>query len=188
MQQEYCCFVPVINQWHQNINQQYLFHLNVSISYCKDKKNALWCLQCDSGSALCHPFVQGGILINSSNSFTWISQHFHYKKRGKIQFSEATSQLHYKHWFRKKWDKTKNIQWNTQYSPLSSGHEKRQDQDGSCKQCHYYPFPWKSDRILYFCIFGAHLNSLSSQVSEPEHLNWWQQRHFQQDLGTCLQH
>lgn len=33
----------------------------------------------ESGSALCHPFVHGGMLINSSNSFTWTSQHFHCK-------------------------------------------------------------------------------------------------------------
>lgn len=31
----------------------------------------------DSGSALCHPFVHGGMLMNSSNSLTWMSQHFH---------------------------------------------------------------------------------------------------------------
>jgi len=84
------------------------------------------------------------------------------KEEGKIQFSETLSQLHYKYWFRKKWDQTKNIQWNTQYWPLSSGHEKQQGQDGSCKQCHDYPFPWKFDRILYFCISGAHLYRLSS--------------------------
>jgi len=34
----HCCFAPILNQWHQNINQQYLFHLNESISYCKEKK------------------------------------------------------------------------------------------------------------------------------------------------------
>jgi len=34
-----------------------------------------------SGLLLCHPLVQGGISMNSSNSFTWTSQHFHYTKK-----------------------------------------------------------------------------------------------------------
>ena len=42
-------------------------------------------LKSHAASALCQPFVHGGMLKNSSNSFTWMSQHFHCtreKKRG----------------------------------------------------------------------------------------------------------
>jgi len=51
----------------------------------------------DSGSALCHPFVHGGMFINSSNSFTWISQHFHYKKawQRKNKYSSHRTCLNY---------------------------------------------------------------------------------------------
>ena len=109
-------------------------------------ENSLSMVWIHTASALCQPFVHGGISINSSNSLTWTSQHFHCKNRYMVDMARLVIYR----------GRNQHVTLN-RYIPLSSCHGKQQDLDGSHMQNHGYPSPCRIYHILYFYISSVHL-------------------------------
>lgn len=119
------------------------------------------CLRHDV-SALCHPFVHGAMLMNSSNSLTWTSQHFHCRLYKQEERNFSLEYIFIKVAFIN--EKFRGV--CIVYTPLSFGRGKQQVRDGNCMHYHDYPFLWRFHRTLYFCRSGARLFQLSSLLEQ----------------------